>query len=318
MKMSYNFKLPPGCLIDHNRKFIIEEDEAKRIVNYKGTDYLIEKITSKGANSYILGFVECESSDEEYALVLKICKTSKKWEATDRRVSRFKNEIKALYDCKDKKMYNVVEIMDDGIVTVSSSSGSGFQDFYYYSMEYAENDLCKFIENNPIDLIDKIELCLSITKCFLKLHELGYCHRDIKNDNILFCNKIWKIGDLGLMDHKDEDSIDLINEKIGPYGWLSPEVMNKVLTEGKNLQYKYDCTIDFKSDIYQLGKLFWYIFQNNLPLGDIDRLEDFKINDQDLYVIINKMLQHSKLRRPEIDEIVEALNVLQKKYSLAI
>jgi hypothetical protein len=53
---------------------------------------------------------------------------------------------------------------------------------------------------------------------------------------------VWKIGDLGLIDDRNINfSLDKIAEQIGPRGWMSPESMNKYLTEGKGFNYKYQC-----------------------------------------------------------------------------
>lgn len=37
--------------------------------------------------------------------------------------------------------------------------------------------------------------------------------------------------------------------------------MNKYLTEKYKLEF--DCRIDDRSDVFQLGGLFWFIFNNN-------------------------------------------------------
>ena len=43
-----------------------------------------------------------------------------------------------------------------------------------------------------------------------------------------------KIGDLGLMRFKDEDDLAIDrNQRIGAFGWETPEAMNKFLTEAK-------------------------------------------------------------------------------------
>lgn len=314
--MPINISLSENCYINNRFKLILPEEEDKRIINLDGIDYLIEMITTKGSNSFILGLIDLgEESANDYSLVMKICKFPLYLRGKDSRINRFEYEINALNRCKENSMFNIIEILNWGIINIKQQKS--FNEYSFYLMEYAEFDLAKLVETKRLELIDKIELCLSIVKAFNQLHKMGYYHRDIKHDNILFCEGHWKIGDLGLAANQNDDkSFDIKNEKIGPYGWLSPEVMNKVLTEKKgDLENKFDCQIDFKSDIFQLGKLFWYIFQANLPIGSLKYEEDFEIKVIEIFNLINKMLQYSKTRRPSLDEIETELVDIHKRHA---
>ncbi|MBK6331109.1 MAG: protein kinase [Bacteroidetes bacterium] len=115
----------------------------------------------------------------------------------------------------------------------------------------------------------------------------------MKPDNILFVNGNWKIADLGLVDGRQLDYEILDYNIVGPRGWLSPEAMNKYLTENKSFKYKFDILIDSQSDIFQLGKLFWYIFQHNAPIGSV-KMSDFKNEFSEIYPILKTMLNHNK------------------------
>ena len=319
--MQLKITLPSQCYINYRYRLILPEQEENRIVNIEGIDYLIEIISDKGSNSYILGLIDISGgSITDYSLVMKICKFPQFLKDKDRRIDRFEYEIDALKNCKANYMFNIVDIINSGIVNINYKSDNNYQQYLFYIMEYAELDLARLVESKRLELIDKIELCLSIVKAFDQLHNMGYYHRDIKHDNILFCNGIWKIGDLGLAANQNDDkSIDIKNEKIGPYGWLSPEVMNKVLTQDKDgLEFHFDCVIDSKSDIFQLGKLFWYIFQANLPIGDLKYEEDFEIKDIEIYNLISSMIQYSKARRPNLNDIQQNLLAIHEKHSKSV
>jgi hypothetical protein len=128
-----------------------------------------------------------------------------------------------------------------------------------------------------------------------------------------------KVSDLGLMRFRTDDLEFIKGEKgdrIGAFGWESPETMNKYLTETKD-RLNFNCEIDDQSDIFQLGKLFWFVFQGNLPIGQIVH-SDFLVNDNHLFEIIFWMLQHgSRGRRPSsISEVEEHLSLVAKRYSL--
>jgi serine/threonine protein kinase len=189
-------------------------------------------------------------------------------------------------------------------------------------MEFAPFDLKGYIEKYHLNLTidDKLNLCIELSKGLKELRLLGLYHRDIKPDNI-FMNSIGvlKIGDLGLIDDRNINfSLDKIAEPIGPRGWMTPESMNKYLTEGKGFTFNYQCDIDHQSDIFQLGKVFWYIFQHNAPIGIIDE-NDFNLKSGQLYPIIKTMLNHSKSKRfKDIDEVIQLLKLEQNKLLKAV
>ena len=88
-----------------------------------------------------------------------------------------------------------------------------------------------------------------------------------------------------------------------------------MLTYKKSIgKFSYDCDINYKSDIFQLGKLFWYIFQGNLPIGQLIP-NDYKF-EEDIYNVIILMLQYEKKRRPNIDEIEALFEPLKVKYAV--
>lgn len=133
-----------------------------------------------------------------------------------------------------------------------------------------------------------------------------------------------KIGDLGLMRFKYEDTLAIDNyQRLGAFGWECPEAMNKFLTENaKNPEFTFDCVIDESSDIFQLGKLFWYILQRNLPIGCMQSA-DFKIGDDELFDVLSKLLQHCKnrgavvSRRPISIQAVETMiQPIARKYGI--
>ncbi|MDF7820180.1 protein kinase family protein [Runella sp. MFBS21] len=299
-------------------------DELNIIVNDKDTyilRYLVEPFkSSKGGNSnvYLLKDKEGRKQDK----VVKICNYSRPGRKTKdfiiRRYGRFINEIKVLKDLKEKGKANIVQIDFDGVVEVKG------KEFPYYVMEKADTDLMEYLSvNKEIDEQEKIKFCLDIYNAIKQLHCEGYYHRDIKPDNILLFyldedkeNAIWKLGDLGLVAHRDKDYDD-IGEKIGPIGWLSPEAMNKMLTE--KLQMGFDCGIDDKSDIFQLGKLFWFIFQQNAPIGQI-LFDDFicqVTHKNDIFYLINEMLLYSKSKRASKELIDIFLGEIAQKYAVA-
>lgn len=307
-------------------------DEKANLIEYEGQSFSLKYIdpsykSSKGASSSVFVLYDTNGAHQEriikfsnYFVPDRSTSAKKK-----RRYGRFINEIDALYRTKEKNMINVVTIYFDGNVEINGKS------FPYYVMEKGATDLKEYLLKNPsIDNQEKMKLCLHMYNAIDQLHSMDIYHRDIKPDNVFLFNedegedvaekesnnnKSLKIGDLGLIAKRNEDYDD-IGEKIGPFGWFSPEAMNKYFTEKTNLGF--DCKIDDKSDIFQLGKLFWFIFQCNVPIGQI-LAEDFRCdykNKDNVFELIKEMLQYSKDRRISLDYLGNRLDDIALEFGI--
>ncbi|MBA7533984.1 hypothetical protein ES705_26230 [subsurface metagenome] len=316
---SHNFNV---CLID-----ILNPKD--NIITINNIEYVFTYFDdtpgkNKGWNSIILKLYESQNIDKDDVqyndpdMVLKILKYKKaaKPEWKKPKEKRFETEISALKDCKRENFPNIIDIYGDGVCKIYSPYKNRYHEYLFYTMEFAEYDLKKFIEKNfkNFSLEEKVGLCLSLSRGLRDLESLGYYHRDIKPDNIFMVDDNWKIGDLGLIGNRNSDfNLDRKGELIGPRGWMSPESMNKYLCEGHDFPFQFNCTINHQSDIFQLGKVFWYIFQHNAPIGSIKQ-SDFKIRHNRIYPILRTMLNYSLNRRyKRIDEVIKLLRPIEDK-----
>ncbi len=296
-------------LVNYNSHF---EDNYISIDN---DDYYLQPLVkgekkTDGANSNV--FILKDYNEEIEDRVIKICKVPAFKHAKNRSLARFRREIKAFRIAKKSNLPNVVEFFKSGEISVSD------RPFSYVIMEKGSESLKSYMVRNAFQFTinQKLLFCVNILRGIEQLHGVGIYHRDIKHDNILLVNGVFKISDLGLVEFREQDSsIDYPNEKIGPVGWLSPEATNKMLTKGHKFDWRFDCDIDDKSDIFQLGKLFWYIFQGNLPIGQITN-DDFLIDDGDLYRILFSMLCYKKDSRPTINIIDNRFAPIMLKYGV--
>ncbi len=313
----------------HRKANFLKIDLANPITNLfqiNGVDYIPyyldnKKPGNKGGNAFILKLLKAQDYDEdnEYPdqpdLIIKICRTWIDRFGEKPKSQRFKREIDAIIDCSSYKMPNVLGINHFGKVKLFDDKGHQSL-HWYYTMDYAQNDLTSFLQINNLELSDRVELCLEIADSLTHLWKKGYYHRDIKPDNILFIDGYWVISDLGLTVHRDEDvnlEIESFGDWVGPRGWMSPESMNKFLCEGRPWDKLHDHEIDHGSDIFQLGKVMWYILQGNAPIGSLRR-NDFLWKNENLYQIIRRMLNHSKLRRySDIKELTLDLKRVHSK-----
>lgn len=294
---------------DDSRKIKLSFNKSDNIITIEGLDYEMKYLDqikgNKGGNSNIFLLVNPDDpTDQEDQMVIKICNLPLEYSSYLYQ-RRFQREEIALRKAKKARKRNIIEFYENGILELHDLR------FPFYTMERADWDISKFLRENVIDNDQKLLICINILKGFKELHELHIYHRDIKHDNIFVIGRECKIGDLGLVAFKDNDLkfTELeIGDRIGAFGWESPETMNKFLTE-KLDDLNFDCLIDTQSDIFQLGKLFWYIFQGNLPVGQIT-IDDFLIGDQQIFNIIFQMLQYSKNDGRRIHSIIELENLL--------
>lgn len=301
-------------------------DDSKNTLVFDGQTFVVRDLKigthrSKGGNSSVFALHDPNRSYEDRAI--KISNVYRPTRDTPayfrRRYGRFIEEIEVLKRCADEQCPNIVQIHWDGITSM------GGQEYPYYVMEKANSDLKEFLLGK-VDLDDqaRAQLCYEVHLAIKQLHGMGYYHRDIKPDNVLLFGDsledsdvderpVWKIGDLGLIASRDKHYDD-IGEKIGPIGWLSPEAGNKFMTEKYELGL--DCSIDDKSDVFQLGKLIWFIFQNNIPIGMIareDMTRQFLFADQTFDTVVNA-LQHGKNRRYDMASMGADLDRLAEAY----
>lgn len=277
---------------------------------------------NKGGNSWIMKMfaLDTDPRNDPPVKIIKINKFNyyKSPNKPDRKTNkRIDGEIEALNNCKMQSARYVISIDSDGVLmnTLMEEGKTICTTHRFYTMEVAECDLKQYMEKYDADLdfSGKISICMELTKSLNELYKYGYYHRDIKPDNFFYIeDEGWKVGDLGLVkNRKTELIIDGANEYIGPKGWTTPETMNKYLVNENDK--RFDRLIDEKSDIFQLGMVFWYIMQGNAPIGVIME-KDFLKENHSIYMLIRGMISYDKALRPkDFDSILERLNYIASR-----
>jgi serine/threonine protein kinase len=301
-----------------NGNIICSEDKEKNFVEFDNKFFKISPLISeddleggKGGNSNVFKLFDPDKNEDDFDII-KFCKypIDTEIEKEKVRIERFKNEIRALKKALDAELPNIIELKFNDAWEIEG------QNYLYYVMEHGTTDLLEYMRANDISEQQKFVLCLDVVNGIKQLHDdLGIYHRDIKPDNIFFNGSMWKIGDLGLIGHRETDQeLDVLREKIGPSGWLSPEAVNKMLCEGTSLEEIHCCSIKEYSDVFQLGKLIWYIFEGTAPVGQVDQ-KCFRLRNNNIYSILIGMLQHQKNERPVLEDVLETLKQEAKLFN---
>lgn len=297
-------------MILENNNLKLSPNPYDNLLSHEGKFYRIdflkkEGIYVQGGNGVVFKLID-EQEELEYVIkVLKFADQRKDdgWRIKNR-ISRFEREVEALYVAKENNLQNIVNIEFNGTIQVEGL------DFQYYVMEKCDCNLNEYLNDakNELSIFQKTLLCQKILTGIKGLHEYKIYHRDIKHDNIFFIGNEPLIGDLGLVDYKDSDiRINEMGDLIGPTGWFSPEAINKYLVEKTRNPNGFDCKIDAKSEMFQLGKLFWYIYQGNIPIGQVDFI-DFIPQVESIFNLLFNMLRYSKKNRYDSELVLSEFN----------
>lgn len=300
----------------------LEQEAENNVLVIDGQEHFLELIDTAdaqrgGSNSSVFRALHPDGDD---SYVVKFCRypLDSRSPRDQRRIRRFEREIAALELARSSPEARcVIPIVEHSQTTLNSESG-GPATLKYYVMEEAASDLATYLEENELELPQKLLLCNELLKILKGLHALGIYHRDIKPENILIRQGLPVFGDLGLIAFRAEDhDLDEFAEKVGPIGYLSPEATNKGLGLRSKASFTFDCAIDDKSDIFQLGQVFWLVLQDEVPTGHLIVGDlRFGAGAAVLERVIQPMLQYGKQRRASVAEVETALQPVLREMAI--
>lgn len=156
----------------------------------------------------------------------------------EKRYNRFKNKIAALNVLKD--ITGVMKVIDKKCpLNVPKSKEEA-----WYLMPKAKTYKLTQTSNLYEKILDMLQLA-RIIKC---IHERNGAHRDIKPENILVLDERLVLSDFGLYWGIEEERLTELDERIGPYKIMPPELEN----------VQTDLNLDFRpSDVYLFAKVLW-------------------------------------------------------------
>ena len=250
-------------------------------------------------------------------------KKNKKCYAMKKMILRNKEEIKKnkeqtdlVYDLvQQTKTKGVIKIYGAQCIKINSA-----EYHFYVLMELAEIDWEKEIKKrkenkNYYTEGELFEILKQLIKTFSLLQKKNITHRDIKPQNILVVNKVYKVCDFG--EAKVTDGNNVIHQTIkGTELYMSP-----ILFRALNKRQTHIVHNTFKSDVFSLGMcLFLAATLTFQSLYDIRELKDMELiknilvkyliakYSYDFVHILIKMLEINEDLRPDFIEIEKILS----------
>lgn len=211
--------------------------------------YYLEKIIGNGLTSKVFLASDIKDCLKKYAIKILTHK---------RFIDSFKAEKKAidlLTNYQERSQVNCFKniVKQYDIKLGVLVEGRNELKVIYTVSEYeSKGELFDFIKNKNFSEKSARTLFLNILQSVQMCHHAGFCHRDLKLDNI-FVNENFeiKLGDFGFS--KEYDGKTFLNDQCGTKYYIAPEILEMTPYDG------------FKVDLFSLGIILFAIVVGNFP-----------------------------------------------------
>ncbi len=227
------------------------------------------------------------------------------------RVDRFKNEVRVLRELSSPYISAYFASGSTAVQPQPGASG-GERIVPWVAMQLCGANMRQHVEEQgPLSVPQLKSITFGMCAAVEHLHEKGFIHRDIKPDNF-----VWRTGahtapvmiDFGIAKRQGEDvsgrpmdTFTKVTEFVGPVFFSSPELIEYA----KDKSYP----VDWRSDIFQLGKVLWYLGTGKVSAGVPSRREcpsSGKLRD-----LVMAMIDDDPECRPQkLSEIQEAIRTI--------
>lgn len=230
----------------------------------------------QGGNGFVLRYTK---ENECFAIKFLTNKKNK-----NKEVNIYK-QIQELYKPPYSASFRIPRYHQDGEIDFIGIT------LYYIVMDSADGTfkdlLCQIHKmNDREEKQEKLKFMFRyLSETLSVLHSANYIHRDIKPENILIKGEYPLLADFGMTGKQSEKCV----RKKGPKYWPNPEFIEVC---DDTLQI-----IDHKSDIFNLGCLFFYFATGKYPIGKIDLEQELRAFDTDIGNMILSMLRYEKSNR---------------------
>ena len=267
--------------VDFPRPFFLSDGPSR---------FLVGNYLHGGGNSSVFEGRETNSQGTN----LRTCAIKMQRILTSNRRARFQNEIR------------IHRLLDHPCIASFYGAGEWNPPVSAYTVPWVAMDLgginlYQQIRQGPLDRDLFLAVAIQATEAVESLHRAGIIHRDIKPNNFVWAyehttDRI-KMIDFGIAKriHEDiagrilEPQLTLTMEFVGPQSFSSPEL----------LQYARDksTVVDERSDLFQLGLLFWFLATGRILSGSPD--EDYDPFGGTLHRLVFELTRENPKKRPQ-------------------
>lgn len=291
----------------------------------RGTNcwYYNHRFLGKGGNGTAFLVTSSSGDNEGMQFVLKVFHKL----SSETRKAAFLEEIRVLKTCSHPA---IIQVFDEGDYQIPSGTV-----YPFVVVEYIPITLRFALQSKKIDRLRSLRITLNILSALMHIHshDPQLIHRDIKPENILLAESSAKLADFGLVkalqiqtepsiedqnaDNETREEDDIFGSQYPgmPRFYRTPELVQKLNGE--------DVEITTKSDIYQLGTVFYEMLTGYNPQKRPDNLSDTIILDvrqikgsQNVNInnLIANMLHDNPDERWGAEQCLKELTMIHKKY----
>ncbi|WP_159460496.1 serine/threonine-protein kinase [Lentzea albidocapillata] len=190
---------------------------------------------------------EAHDKKRDEPVVIKELKVSEASLTTARDVARFRRELRVQSEIAGPHFMPIFDMSMDS-------------DPPFYVMPRAENNLKSFVDQNgPLDTAYAVSIFSQVVDAVEVMHAANVVHRDIKPENALLYNRKWVLSDFGLCRQRESGSTALTSHVgLGTVEYAAPE------------QFRNAAAANERSDIYSLGKVFYFLLTGKVPWPEVD------------------------------------------------
>lgn len=184
------------------------------------------------------------------------------------RVDRFNNEARVMQELDSPY---ISKFFDHATVTVTLESDPKIEEAVpWIAMQLGGLNMRAHVEQyGPLSLHNLKRVTPSLCEAIAHLHSKGFIHRDIKPDNFVWAtakNDSLLMIDFGIAKRVGEDvsaramdTFTQVKEFVGPVFFSSPELIEYASNKAH--------PVDTRSDIFQAGKLLWFLATGKISAG---------------------------------------------------